>query len=214
MPEPGYALVFPVIRDQLAVFVLPVGRDTFFGNLMHFRGPNLHLERLPARNNGSMQRLVHVRARHGNEVFDASGNGSPRIVNHAERSIAVLHAIGDEAKRQQVINLINGYALLFQLQMDRVEPLDARLGETRNPVLAHLLLNHSRHFGKKSFVLFSVLLDKVFQFFMRLRVEIAEGQILQFSADFPHAEPVGQRSIDLQSLSRDRLTPFRGEIRE
>src|SRR5205807_1452011 len=148
-----------------------------------------------------MQGLIHVWTRHGNEVLDASRNGPPRVVDYAKRRVTVLDAVGNETQSQHVVNLIDSDALLFQLKMYGVKPLDPRLGETRNPMLTHCFLNNPSDFRKKGLVFFSVLLDEVFEFLIRLRVEIAESQVLQFAADFSHTEPVSQRSIDLEGFA-------------
>ena len=39
--------------------------------------------------------------------------------------------------------------------------------------------------------------------FVRLRLEVAEGQVLELPLDLPDAEPVGQGRVDVQGLARD-----------
>jgi hypothetical protein len=40
------------------------------------------------------------------EVLDAAGNRVPLVVDDAERGVAVLHRIGDDAQGQQIVHLI------------------------------------------------------------------------------------------------------------
>ena len=107
VPEPGDALV--VFGGAfLAFFVLPVRRDALFRDAVHLLGADLHLEMLPVRPyHGRVQRLVQIRARDGDEVLDASGNGPPLVVDHAQRRVAVLHRIGDDPQRHQVVHLVD-----------------------------------------------------------------------------------------------------------
>ena len=49
MPQPGDALIFAVVGDELAVFVFPVRGDAFFGDAVHFGRSDLHFERLARR---------------------------------------------------------------------------------------------------------------------------------------------------------------------
>ena len=74
-------------------------------------------------------------------------------MNDAERGIAVLHIVGDDAQREQVVDLVDRDSLLLELQVDGIEPLDAGLRtstESRAPsVLSSTIL---RNFGKKRFV--------------------------------------------------------------
>ena len=40
--------------------------------------------------------------------------------------------------------------------------------------------------------------------------EMLEGQVLQFAADFAHAQAVGDGRVDLDGLARDTLAPLGG----
>ena len=66
--------------------------------------------------------------------------------------------------------------------------------------------------ARKRFVLSALPFDDVLQFLIGLRIEIAERKIFEFAADFAHAEPVGQRRIDLHRFARDGFTPVGREI--
>ncbi len=91
LPQPlEVLLVAP--RADAAFLVLPVRGDAFLGDPVHLFGADLDLERkaLLADHRG-VQRLVDVGPRHGDEVLDAAGHRRPRLVDDAERGVAVLH---------------------------------------------------------------------------------------------------------------------------
>ena len=100
LAQPGDALV--VLGGPLLAFLIfPVRRDAFFGDAVHLLGADLNFE-MPAfgADDGGVERLVEIGAGNGDEVFDAAGNGTPLVVDHAERGVAVLHRIGDDADGQ------------------------------------------------------------------------------------------------------------------
>ena len=88
--------------------------DSFFRDAVHFGGADLHFEGLAAGNHRSVQRLVAVRTRQRNEVLDAARDRPPRVVNDAQRGITVLDVVGDDAKRQKIVDLIDGDSLLLR----------------------------------------------------------------------------------------------------
>ena len=59
------------------------------------------------------------------------GIGMPFVVDHAQRRVAVLHRIGDDAQREQIVHLIERDLLPLHLLIHRVRPLDARLHARR-----------------------------------------------------------------------------------
>ena len=104
--QPGDALIVGR-RPLAALLVLPVRRDAFLGDAVHLLGADLHLEGLPVRtHHRGVQRLVEVGPRDGDEVLDAPGNRAPLVVDHAQRGVAVLHRVGDDAQRHQVVDLV------------------------------------------------------------------------------------------------------------
>ncbi len=97
VPLPLHHLTKPcqpllVLRRHGAVFVLPVRRNAFFAHLVHFFRANLDLESLARfRDHRGVQRLVQIRPRHGNEIFNAPRHRTPQIVNDAQHGVAILY---------------------------------------------------------------------------------------------------------------------------
>ena len=71
-----------------------------------------------------MQRLVHVRLRHGDIILEASRNGLIHLMDHAQGRIAVLHRIHNDPDRKQIIDLIQRFMLVFHLFINTEEMLD------------------------------------------------------------------------------------------
>ena len=60
------------------------------------------------------------------------GIGMPFVVDHAQRGVAVLHRIGDDAQGQQIVNLVERDLLPLQLLKNRIGALDAAFDARRN----------------------------------------------------------------------------------
>ncbi len=73
-----------------------------------------------------VERLIAVGPGHGDEVLEPARDRRPGLMDDPERRIAVLHAAGDHAQRDEVVDLIEQVDLLaLELLMDRPEALDA-----------------------------------------------------------------------------------------
>ena len=73
---------------------------------MHLFGADLDFAVLAVgTHDRGVQRLVEIGARDGDEIFDASGHGTPLIVDDAERAVAVLDGIRDDAQGEKVVDL-------------------------------------------------------------------------------------------------------------
>ncbi len=151
-----------------------------------------------------VQRLVAVRPRHGDEVLDPSRHRRPGLVDDAERGVAVLDRLGHDAERDEVVDLIEVDLLALELLVDAEQALDAavdrddrhlRLGQLRRDVLLQIL-DHA-------LVGLAPALDARPQGFERPRLEVLERQLLELVLDLAHAQPVGDRRVDVARLLRD-----------
>ena len=90
LPQPLEVLLVAAGADA-PFLVFPVRRDAFLGAPIHFLGANLHFERKPVlADHRRVQRLIAVGPRHRDEVLDAAGHRRPRLMDDAERGVAVL----------------------------------------------------------------------------------------------------------------------------
>ena len=79
-----------------------------------------------------MQRLIQIRTRDGDEIFDTAGDRMPLIVNDPKRRVAVLHGIGDNPKGEQIIDLVDRDFLAFELLVDGEGSFEPAFDTRRN----------------------------------------------------------------------------------
>mgnify|MGYP003694370853 CR=1 FL=1 len=134
------------------------------------------------------------------------GTGDQRLMDDAERRVAVLDAVGDDAQRDEVVDLLELDLLPLELLADAPQTLDAAvdLGSTGTCASAQLR-------GRSSVFSSSISpsvwrrsrVDLMRSCFVGLRLEIPERQLLELVLDLAHAEPVGDRRVDVARLLGD-----------
>ena len=187
-------------EDRLFL-VLPVRRDPVLRPAVHAQGPDLQLDRLAAgADDRGVQRLVHVELRHRDVVLEPSGDGVPPRVDGAESRVAVADVVHQDADADQVVDVVEADVPGDHLLVDRVvvlrpaghRGLDLGLAQVGADVLDDFLeedVAPRRPAGHQPGDLVEPL-----------GVQRLEGEILQLPLDRVHAEPVRQRSVDLQDL--------------
>ena len=155
-----------------------------------------------------MQRLVEIVARDGDEVFDAARHRPPLIVNDAQHGVAIGFRLRDDAQRQHVVDLVDRDVLPLQLLPDAVDALDAGFHPRLDLVFLQLLLDEALHFGQKRFAFLAARLDGVLDLVVGDGIDVLEGEVFEFAANFAHAQPVRDRRVDIQRLARNLLLPF------
>ncbi len=199
-----------------AFLVLPVRSDALLGLRVHLFGADLHFERRPTlADHRGVQRLVAVGPRHRDEVLDAARHRRPGVVDDPERGVAVLDRLGQDAQRDEVVDLVEVDLLLVELLPDAVETLDAavdvRVGHLRFVELG----------GDGGLQLVDVALrhpapgrDTRSQGLVRLRLEVPEAQLLELVFHQAHPEPVGDRRVDVQRLLGNLDPPLLRQVVE
>ena len=173
LPQPGEALF--VLGGDGAVFVFPVSRDSLLRHLVHFFGANLDFKRRAVFcDHRSVQRLVEIRAGHGDEILDAPRHRPPQVVNDAEHRVAIRERARDHAHGEQIVNLIHGDVLALQLLVDAVEALDATLDARLNAGLFQLVADNLLHLRQENFALFAAGVDRFFDLLVAQGIEEAK----------------------------------------
>ena len=148
-----------------------------------------------------VQRLVHVELRHRDVVLEPPGQGVPPRVQRTERRVAVAHRVDEDPHRDEVVDVLEVATAHDHLLVDGVVVLgaagDRRLDLRGLEVLAHLLADTREELLPRRRPLGHQPDDLV----VHLGVEGREGQVLQLPLDGVHAEPVGQRGVDLEGLA-------------
>ena len=103
------------------VLVAPVRGDAVFGDLIHLLGADLDFHAHIARpDHRGVDRAIAVGLRVGDVVFHLIGHAAPRLVDEAERAIAIVRIVDDDAERIDVGEIGEFDALALQLAPDRV----------------------------------------------------------------------------------------------
>jgi hypothetical protein len=179
--------------------------DAFLGHPVHLHGPDLHFEgQAVFADHRGVQGLIAVGPRHRDEVLDAPRHRRPGLVDDAERGVAVLDAVGHDAERDEIVDLLELDLLALQLLRDAPQSLDApvdlgdrhlRLGQLGGHRLLQLL--------DQAFRLAALRVDFRPQRLVRLRLQVAERPLLELVLDLAHAEPVGDRRVDIAGFLCD-----------
>src|SRR6185437_1988934 len=198
-----------------ALLILPVRGDALFGDAVHLFGPDLHFERLAVRAyDAGVQRLIEIRTRNGDEVFDASRNRAPLVVDDAKGRVAVLDRIRDDAERHQIVDLIDCDLLPAQFLENGVRTLHAAINARRNAFAPQLGFDGLAHFFEKLFVGMPLRFDLAHDLFIGIGLEVLKGEVFELATDFAHSQAVGNGRVDLYGLAGDPFAPFGAEVAE
>src|SRR5215207_8524305 len=214
--EPLERLVV-VVRAAAPLLVFPVRGHALLGDAVHLLGADLYLEGLPlVADDGGVERAVEVVARRGDPVLEAPRDGLPEGVDDAEGAVAVARLVGrDDARGDEVVDLVELDLLALELLPDGEEPLDAPLDRDEGDAgLAHLLLDALGHRLKERLVLGAAALQLLGQRPVLFGVEVFEGEVFQLGAQAPHAEAVRDGREDVERLLRDAAALLRLEVLE
>ena len=203
-------LVIQRIRNLLAFLVAPVRRNAVFRDAVHLVGSNLHLKgHAIFANDRRMQRLIHVRLRHGDIILEAVGHLLPERVHHAQHGIAVLHRIHQHANGDQIKNLLKRLVLEHHLAVYAVKMLRPAVNFVVNVHLLELVAQGVDHRADVFLALGALHADLDNQVLISLRVEIAQAQILKLLLDFIYAKTMRQRRVNVERLLCDSLLALR-----
>ena len=150
--------------------------------------PDLDLVSAPPRSDDRrVERLIHVGFGRRDEVVKSLLNRCPLVVDDAQCGVTVLHVIGQHAHGHQVVDFLVRQVSAHHLEVDGPEVLrtpghlggDACLGERLGEWPLHL---HNLPLS-----LFSSLPNLFSQCRVCLRLEVFEGQVLEFPPDRSHS---------------------------
>ena len=208
-PAEGLHLLGRLPARRLLVLVDPVRRDAVLGHVVHVGGADLHLDLLVARlaqRDAGVQAAVAVRLRRADVVLEPARDHRERGMHRPERGVASLPRGDDDAERHDVGQLLERHVAALHLLPDGERRLLAPgdLDHVRAGLLAdageldaHLL----DHVGALAAQVVEPRLDRV----VRLRLQLCEGERLQLGLHRVHADPLGERRIDVHGLARDAL---------
>ena len=210
LPQPRDAVLEPrIVPGRRALLVAPVGGDAVLGVLVHLAGADLHLERLPLRpDHRGVQRAVVVRLRLRDVVVELAGQRRPQVVHDAERRVARLHVVDDDAHRADVVERLDARLLAAHLAPDAEDVLGPAAHVGPDPRRGELALERRDHVLDVALAVEPALVDQLRDLPVGLRLDRAERQVLELPLELPDAEPVRERRVEVEHLARG-LAPQR-----
>jgi len=132
-------------------------------------------------------------------------------VHQAQRSVAALHGIGDDADSGEIGYLLEAYVLFLYLLGDGVDVLRPALHSRTNPDVREPLHDRRAHGVYPALALLTTRPQQTGYLIIPSRIEITKGAVLQLPLVPPDAQAVGERSEDVLRLHGGGLPLFRGE---
>ncbi len=186
-----------------AVLVDPVRGDAVLGGLVHRVRAHLDLERLALRpDHRRVQRLVAVRLRHRDVVLEAARNRLPERVQHADRAVAVLDGVDQDAHRGEVEDLVELLAAARHLLVDRIEVLGAAEDLRADRDVAQRLVEDARGLLDVLLAIRAALADERLDLGVAARVQRREREVLELPLHLVDAQAMRDRRVHLERLAR------------
>ena len=114
LEEPGVTAV-----NLLALFIGPMGCNTFLGDPVHCLGTNLDLDEIIAgADHRCMHRLVIVGFRRRDEILDPAGNRCPVGMHNPQGFVALFDGCDNYPKGHLVIDLVQRDILGYNFFID------------------------------------------------------------------------------------------------
>jgi hypothetical protein len=149
-----------------------------------------------------MQRAVEIALGMRDVVVEFAVDRLPQVMHDAQRGVAVLDLVDDDAQRAHVVDLLEVDVLAAHLVPDAVDVfrptihlgLDARRRQ---------FLSEAAHGGfDEVLALRALFVEHARDALVGLGFEVAEGQVFELPFHLPDAEAVGQRRVDQLAFAR------------
>ena len=177
--------------------------DAVLGALMHVEGADLDLHRLATGSDDRrMQRLVEIKLRHRDVVFETAGNRVPASVQRPQHAVAILDRLHQDTHSHQIEDLIEGLAAHDHLLVDRVVALRTATHRPLRARATQILFDLVDDISQVFFALGRPLRDEAVDLLVDLRVQRLERQLLKLPLHHVHAKAMSQGRVDLQRLLR------------
>ena len=216
LAHPGHLfLKTQVFVGSPALFVAPMGGHPILGDLVHFVGFYLHFQRLPPlAEHGGVQSLVHIFFGIGYIVVKLAGNGTPQLMNDAQSPVAIPLGIHHDPQGVEVENIPQFLALVGVFPHFVINAVNA-LGPAVD-LASQLGLGQKLPQGGANLLDIFLPLGPPHRqhpgnFPIAFLVQMAKSQIVQLPLDFPDAQAVRQRRIDVQGFLGNGLALVRGQ---
>ena len=192
---------------DVGALIAPVRTHPQLGLFVHGVGANLHLQHLALRaEHGGVQRAVAIFLGVGDVVVELLGNVPPQGVHDTQGGVAVAHLRHQHAYCAHVVDLAELQALALHLAPDRIDVFRPAADVGLDAGGFQLLAQMGHGVVDVLFTIETALVQQLGDLLVLLRLQVAEGQILQFPLDMTDPEAVSQRRVDVEHLARHALT--------
>ena len=127
-------------------------------------------------------------------------------MNDAEHAVTILDRGDEYAHGGKVVDLADTLVVAFHLTIDAVKVLGASFDLRFDSGIFEFFPNLTNGVQNECLPLAALMLDLLHEGIVRVRLQVAQAEILQFDLDVRYAEPVCKRSINLECLVGDALT--------
>ena len=187
--------------------------DAEFRPPVHVPRADLNFDRLAAgADHRGVQALVHVEFRHGDVVLEPTGNRIPPRMHGTERRIAVLDGVDDDAYADQIVDIREIVSAHDHLLVDGEIILRASCDGRLDVQVVEILIDFGDDLLEVDITLAGASGHKHDDLVVDLRVEHLEAQLFKLGFDGVHAQPIGERRVDVQRFTRLALRVRRLDV--
>jgi hypothetical protein len=192
------------------VLVLPVRGNAAIRDGVHVGRADLQFDPAIARpQEGGVDRPVPVGLGHGDVVLEPVGQRPPLLVRGADRAVAVLDRVDDQAKCKDIAEIVERDRLGLQLAPDRVGALQSARQLSPDPAARHDQLDVRTNALQATVVVRDQLFEAAGDGGVGFRLQFLEGQVFQLTGIARQPDAARERRIDLQRLPGNPRTTFR-----
>ena len=185
---------------------------------MHLVSADLDLDRLAAgSDDGRVDRAVEIVLGGGDVVVELAGNELPQRVDDPKRGIAFGDRVDQHPCRADIHELIEGEVLGLHFAPDAVDVLRPALDGGLDAGGAQLRLQRAFQLLDVALALGAARLERGRDVLVLGGLQIAEREVFELPFQLPHAEPVGERRVDLAGFDGElalgrRVQPLAARI--
>ena len=196
-------------RPRRPRLVGPMRGKAVFGLGVHLLVADLDLDAPLRMDHRGVEGAVAVALGGGDVILEAAGHHRPAAVKQPQRAIALLDIVDDHAERHHIGQLLEADVAARHLAPDRIgmllAPLDRRLDARAAEQQAEPRAD-ARHLIAAAG---AQLLQPAGDRRRGLGLELAEGERLHLLHKLVHADPLGQRGVDVHRLAGDAAALLR-----
>ena len=187
----------------IALLVGPVRGEAIFIVLVHTPGADLDFHpHIIAVHQRRVDRLVTVALGCRDIILEPAGDHFPFFVQDAQRAIAFGAIVGDHPEGHDVGQLFKADVPLLHLAPDRIGMFLPAADFRYQPAIFQRLLNRIRDFFDLPLIPFLDRLQPLGDGFIGFGFHVAKGEQLHLAHIFIHADPLGQRRINIHGFMR------------